>query len=110
VIRVRTTMPEPVLHLRIGATDSATGSTPTRLDLSAELGLDVDLVLGPIDGDETELDELARLYALVDMADSGLIPRGVDLDLIAGIVEDIEREDNAQGFEDDEMFAGRWAA
>ncbi|WP_335939968.1 hypothetical protein [Streptomyces sp. PTD5-9] len=105
---MRTTMPETVLHLRTGATESATFA-PTRLDLSADLGLDVDLVLGPIDGDETELDELARLYALVDMADEGLIPRGEGLDLIGGLVEDMEREDNARGFEDDE-FAGRWAA
>ncbi|EST17950.1 MULTISPECIES: hypothetical protein [Streptomyces] len=106
---MRTTMPESVLHLRIGAADSANGTIPTRLDLSAELGLDVDLVLGPIGGDEDELDELARLYALVDMADSGLIPRDATLDLIAGIVEEIEREDDLDGYEADD-FAGGWAA
>ncbi|MFF4709511.1 hypothetical protein [Streptomyces sp. NPDC001297] len=98
-----------MLHLRIGAADSANGTVPTRLDLSAELGLDVDLVLGPIGGDEDELDELARLYALVDMADSGLIPRDATLDLIAGIVEEIEREDDLDGYEADD-FAGGWAA
>ncbi|MFD4020623.1 hypothetical protein [Streptomyces sindenensis] len=105
---MRTTMPENLLHLRIGAADTANGTTPTRLDLSAELGLDIDLVLGPI-GDESELDEYARLYALVDMAESGYIPTGATLDLVAGIVEEIEREDNARGYEADE-FAGRWAA
>ncbi|MFD9150932.1 hypothetical protein ACFWDF_27360 [Streptomyces diastaticus] len=106
---MRTTMPESVLHLRIGAADSANGNVPTRLDLSAELGLDVDLVLGPIGGDEDDLDELARLYALVDMADSGYIPTGATLDLIAGIVEEIEREDDLDGYEA-EQFAGGWAA
>ncbi|MYT25975.1 hypothetical protein GTW69_37870 [Streptomyces sp. SID7760] len=106
---MRTTMPETVFNLRIGTADSAAGTVPTRLDLSAELGLDVDLVLGPIGGDESELDELTRLYALVDMADSGLIPRGATLDLIAGVVDDIEREDDARGFEADD-FAGGWAA
>lgn len=106
---MRTTMPESVLHLRIGAADSANGTVPTRLDLSAELGLDVDLVLGPIGGDEDELDELARLYALVDMAESGLIPRDATLDLIAGIAEEIEREDDLDGYEADD-FAGGWAA
>ncbi|MFD9171404.1 hypothetical protein ACWHAO_27915 [Streptomyces albidoflavus] len=98
-----------MLHLRIGAADSANGNVPTRLDLSAELGLDVDLVLGPIGGDEDDLDELARLYALVDMADSGYIPTGATLDLIAGIVEEIEREDDLDGYEA-EQFAGGWAA
>ncbi|MFF5809075.1 hypothetical protein [Streptomyces sp. NPDC012746] len=106
---MRTTMPETLLNLRIGTADPAAGTVPTRLDLSAELGIDVDLVLGPIGGDETELDELTRLYALVDMADSGLIPRGATLDLIAGVVDDIEREDDARGYEADD-FAGRWAA
>ncbi|MFF4392964.1 hypothetical protein ACFY0G_40520 [Streptomyces sp. NPDC001552] len=105
---MRTTMPETGLTLRIGTADTAAGTVPTRLDLSAELGLDVDLVLGPIGG-ETELDELTRLYALVDMADSGLIPRGATLDLIAGVVDDIEREDNARGYEADD-FARGWAA
>ncbi|MGW2456783.1 hypothetical protein ACWCTA_36470 [Streptomyces sp. NPDC001704] len=106
---MRTTMPETALNLRIGTADSAAGTVPTRLDLSAELGLDVDLVLGPIGGDADDLDELARLYALVDMADSGLIPSGATLDLIAGIVEDIEREDDRDGYEADD-FAGGWAA
>ncbi|GHH56128.1 hypothetical protein [Streptomyces candidus] len=105
---MRTTMPETVLNLRIGTADSAAGTVPTRLDLSAELGLDVDLVLGPIGG-ENELDELTRLYALVDMADSGLVPRDVTLDLIAGIAEEIEREDDLDGYEAD-GFAGGWAA
>ncbi|MEU6467456.1 hypothetical protein [Streptomyces sp. NPDC046976] len=106
---MRTTMPETVLHLRTDATESATGTASTRLDLSAELGLDVDLILGPIGGDETELDELARLYALVDMADSGLIPRDATLDLIAGIAEEIEAEDDLDGYEAED-FAGGWAA
>ncbi|MGN9821895.1 hypothetical protein ACTMUQ_42285 [Streptomyces sp. SD11] len=106
---MRTTMPETALNLRIGTADSAAGTVPTRLDLSAELGLDVDLVLGPIGGEEGDLDELARLYALVDMADSGYIPTGATLDLIAGIVEEIEREDDLDGYEAEE-FAGGWAA
>ncbi|MEU5190975.1 hypothetical protein AB0G83_28065 [Streptomyces klenkii] len=106
---MRTTMPETALNLRIGTADSAAGTVPSRLDLSAELGLDVDLVLGPIGGDENELDELARLYALVDMADSGYIPRDASLDVIAGIVEEIEREDDLDGYEADD-FAGGWAA
>ncbi|WP_137235499.1 hypothetical protein [Streptomyces sp. BPSDS2] len=106
---MRTTMPETLINLRIGAADSANGTAPTRLDLSAELGLDVDLVLGPIGGDADELDEYTRLSALVDMADSGYIPTGATLDLIAGIAEEIEREDNARGYEAEE-FAGRWAA
>ncbi|MEU7153849.1 hypothetical protein AB0B15_38415 [Streptomyces sp. NPDC045456] len=82
----------------------------TRLDLSAALGLDVDLVLGPIGGDEDELAEYTRLCALVDMADAGVIPRDATLDLIAGIAEEIEAEDDADGFEDDDVFAGGWAA
>ncbi|WP_098019207.1 hypothetical protein [Streptomyces sp. b62] len=106
---MRTTMPETALNLRIGTADSAAGTVPSRMDLSAELGLDVDLVLGPIGGDEHDLDELARLYALVDMADSGYIPTGATLDLIAGIVEEIEREDDLDGYEA-EQFAGGWAA
>ncbi|MFI7142882.1 hypothetical protein ACIBQ5_35825 [Streptomyces massasporeus] len=105
-----TTMPETALTMRIGTTGSLSETAPTRLDLSAELGLDVDLVLGPIGGDADELDEYTRLCALVDMADSGFIPRGATLDLVAGIVEDIEREDDADGYEADDMFAGRWAA
>ncbi|MFH9735854.1 hypothetical protein [Streptomyces sp. NPDC017260] len=107
---MRTTMPETALHMRIGSADSSAGTVPSRLDLSAELGLDVDLVLGPIGGDSDELDELARLYALADMADSGFIPTGASLDLIAGIVEEIEREDDADGYEADDMFAAGWAA
>ncbi|MFI1568207.1 hypothetical protein ACH4ZX_35195 [Streptomyces sp. NPDC020490] len=107
---MRTTMPETVLNLRIGTANSAAGTVPSRLDLSAELGLDVDLVLGPIGGDADELDEYTRLCALVDMADAGFIPRDASLDVIAGIVEDIEREDDAKGYEADDMFTGRWAA
>ncbi|WP_369198992.1 hypothetical protein [Streptomyces djakartensis] len=107
---MRTTMPETVLNMRIGSADSITGTVPSRLDLSAELGLDVDLVLGPVGGDADELDEYTRLCALVDMADSGFIPRGASLDVIAGIVEEIEREDDADGYEADDMFAGGWAA
>ncbi|MFK0296902.1 hypothetical protein ACIQU6_41415 [Streptomyces sp. NPDC090442] len=99
---MRTTMPENVVNLRIGAADSAAGAVPSRLDLAAELGIDIDLVLGPLAGDADELDELTRLYALVDMCDSGLIPRDATLDLIAGIVADVEREG------DD--FAEGWAA
>ncbi|MEU4932061.1 hypothetical protein AB0G54_37100 [Streptomyces yokosukanensis] len=107
---MRTTMPETVLNLRIGTANSAAGAVPSRLDLSAELGLDVDLVLGPIGGDADELDEYTRLCALVDMADIGFIPRDASLDVIAGIVEEIEREDDAKGYEADDMFTGRWAA
>ncbi|MGW2227485.1 hypothetical protein [Streptomyces formicae] len=106
---MRTTMPEAVLSMRIGATESAVGAVPTRLDLSSELGLDVDLVLGPIGG-ESELDEYARLSALVDMADSGFIPRGASLDLITRIAEEIEREDDADDYEPEDVFAGGWAA
>ncbi|MER7316275.1 hypothetical protein [Streptomyces halstedii] len=106
---MRTTMPESAGVLRIGTTDSAAGIAPTRMDLSTELGLDIDLVLGPIGG-ESELDEYARLYALVDMADSGYIPRDASLDVIAGIVEEIEREDDAKGYEPEDVFAGGWAA
>ncbi|MEU2395061.1 hypothetical protein [Streptomyces sp. NPDC007369] len=105
---MRTTMPETGLTLRIGTADPAAGTVPTRLDISAELGLDIDLILGPIGGDASELDEYTRLCALADMADTGVISRGATLDLIAGIVDDIEREDDADGWSHD--LAGRWAA
>ncbi|MFI1890462.1 hypothetical protein [Streptomyces jumonjinensis] len=105
------TMPENVTALRIGHAVSVVRS---RLDLSAAVGLDIDLFLGPIGGDEDELAEYTRLHALMDMADAGYIPRGRGLDLIAGLAEEIERaetEDDASGHSyDPEEFAGRWAA
>lgn len=103
-------MPETAAIQRIGATVSPADAIEARLALSAVLGLDVDLVLGPIGGDADELDEYTRLSALVDMADSGFIPSGVSLDLIAGIAEDIEREDDLDGYEADDLFEGEWAA
>lgn len=106
---MRITMPEHPGVLRIGTTDPAAG-IPTRMDLSTRLGLDIGLVLGPI-GAEDELDEYTRLCALVDMADSGIIPRGASLDLLAGIAEDIEREDDEGGFEPEDAAAEwGWAA
>ncbi|MFI5867729.1 hypothetical protein [Streptomyces sp. NPDC051546] len=112
---MRTTMPETGTILRIGGTPAL--APRTRLDLSAELGLDVDLFLGPVGGDDDELDEYTRLCALADMADAAFIPSGADLDrvtlgLIAGLAEEIERqerEDNARGFER-ESFTRGWAA
>ncbi|GGU51257.1 hypothetical protein [Streptomyces violascens] len=111
---MRTTMPEWASIHRIGGAVPATPPARTRLDVSAAIGLDVTLVLGPVGGDADELAEYTRLSALVDMADAGAIPNGADLDritldLVAGLVEDMESDDNRRGFEDDE-FAGRWAA
>lgn len=102
------TLPETAAIQRIGTTGSPADTSEARLALSALLGLD--LVLGPIDGDADELDELARLSALVDMAGSGFIPSDATLDLIAGIVEDIETEDDLDGYEADDLFEGAWAA
>ncbi|MGV9315181.1 hypothetical protein ACWDR0_23805 [Streptomyces sp. NPDC003691] len=109
---MRTTMPERVTVLRIGATNAA-AFAPSRLDLSTVVGIDLDLVLGPVEGDESEAAEHARLAALVDMANAGYIPRGRGLDVIAGLAEEIKKaedEDNARGYEPDDVFAGRWAA
>ncbi|MFE6086014.1 hypothetical protein [Streptomyces virginiae] len=66
-----------------------------RIGLSSVLGIDVDLVRGPA-GAEDELDEYTRLCALVDMADVGFVG-DVSLDLIGGLVEDMEREDDDLG-------------
>ncbi|MFD9819097.1 hypothetical protein [Streptomyces violascens] len=107
---MRTTMPEWASISRISGAVPATKPARTRLDLSAELGLDVDLVLGPVGGDADELDEYTRLCALVDMADSGVIPSGAYLDLVAGLAEDMESDDDRRGFEHDEAFVGGWAA
>ncbi|WP_046780843.1 hypothetical protein [Streptomyces yangpuensis] len=96
-----------------------------RIGLSAVLGIDVDLVRGPA-GAEDEL-EYTRLCALVDMTDAGLISV-VTLDLIGGLIEDMEREDDDLGPEPegrsgilpvsdadiygeaDDYFATGWAA
>jgi hypothetical protein len=102
------TLSHPALAPRVEL--AAHAGTLSRLDVSTRIGLDVDLVLGPIGGDADEADELARLYALVDMVDSGFITSAADLDLVAGLVDDMTDEDDARGYEDDEMFAGRWAA
>lgn len=109
------TLSHPALAPRVelaahAGTLSRSAAELARLDVSARLGLDVDLVLGPIGGDADEADELARLYALADMVDSGFITSAADLDLVAGLVDDLTDEDDARGYEDDEMFAGRWAA
>ncbi|MFE5543564.1 hypothetical protein ACFQ71_07060 [Streptomyces sp. NPDC056534] len=97
-----------------------------RIGLSAVLGIDVDLVRGPA-GAEDELDEYTRLCALADMADDGFISV-VTMDLIGGLVEDMEREDDDLGPEPegrsgilpvsdadiygeaDDYFATGWAA
>lgn len=113
VIRLTATLSHPPFAPPIQlATHAGTQARDARIDASARLGLDVDLVLGPIGGDTDELDEYTRLVALVDMCDSGFITAPADLDLVAGIVEDIEGEDDAEGYEDDieEWFAGGWAA
>ncbi|MFH9800501.1 hypothetical protein [Streptomyces virginiae] len=97
-----------------------------RIGLSAVLGVDVDLVRGPA-GAEDELDEYTRLCALVDMTDAGFVG-DADLDLIGGLIEDMEREDDDLGPEPegrsgilpvsdadiygeaDDYFATGWAA
>ncbi|MEF2529986.1 hypothetical protein [Streptomyces sp. CS62] len=95
-----------------------------RIGLSAVLGLDVDLVRGPAGG-ESEIDEYTRLCALVDMTDAGFVG-DADLDLIGGLIEDMEREDDGLGPEGrsgilpvsdadiygeaDDYFATGWAA
>ncbi|MFI5621557.1 hypothetical protein [Streptomyces sp. NPDC051567] len=80
-----------------------------RTGLSAVLGIDVDLVLGPV-GPETGLAEYTRLCALVDMADAAFIG-DLELDLIGGLIDDMTDDDNRRGYEDDELAAGwGWAA
>ncbi|MGW2599540.1 hypothetical protein [Streptomyces klenkii] len=109
------TMPESALIMRIAKAAPPPLPLRTRLDVSAEIGLDVSLVLGPVSGDADELAEYTRLCALVDMADAGFIPAGdeldkITIDLLAGLIEEIEREDDARGYEADEMVLGGWAA
>ncbi|MGW7460942.1 hypothetical protein [Streptomyces sp. NPDC054797] len=84
-----------------------------RIGLSAVLGIDVDLVRGPA-GPESEIDEYTRLCAMADMAHDSFLSV-VTMDLIGGLVEDMEREDDDLGPEpegrsgihpvsDDEVF------
>lgn len=100
----------PTMRIQSAGTLSLNAAELARIDVSARLGLDVDLVLGPVGGDADEADELARLYALVDMVDAGFITTAADLDLVAGLVDDMTEDDDARGFEADDAFAGRWAA
>ena len=94
-------MPETRPILRI-ATASNLIPTPQRVDLSALLGLDLDLVLGT--ADETPAEEYARLCALADMADAGFIDRGPRLDrlaLVAGLAEELDRIESEEDANND---------
>jgi hypothetical protein len=119
-------MPETVSTVRIGA--AARGlDDEARIDLSAVIGLDVDLVIGheydiPDDlSDEERAEALlaaftaehTRLAALVDMIDAGFVdvPRSYGRLLV--LADELTQADDADGYEldeADEEFVGGWAA
>ncbi|MER8039375.1 hypothetical protein [Streptomyces hydrogenans] len=120
-----TTMPERAPIQRI-ATAARILDKSARLDVSAVIGLDVDLVTGHVYeipdglGDaehaaallDAFTEEAARVAALVDMIDTGFVdvPRSYGRLLV--LADELERTDDAGGYEldeTDEVF-GRWAA
>lgn len=120
-----TTMPERAPVERI-ATAARFLDESARLDVSAVIGLDVDLVTGYeyeipeglSDAEHAEAlldafgDEYARVAALVDMIDTGFVdvPRSYGRLLV--LAQELERADDAKGYETgetDEVLGG-WAA
>ncbi|WP_424217725.1 hypothetical protein ACN20G_36820 (plasmid) [Streptomyces sp. BI20] len=103
-------MPHPLSSTRYPADHlaAATVAGVDRIALSAALGVEVDLLLGPVEG-ESGLAEQTRQSALVDMlAESGAFPAELGakrwvttrrLGLLAGWIEDMERDDNGRGYE-----------
>ncbi|MFI9005496.1 MULTISPECIES: hypothetical protein [Streptomyces] len=122
---MRTTMPETGPIPRI-ATAARFLDEAARLDVSAVIGLDVDLVTGHVyeipdglgDAEHAAAlfdafsEEAARVAALVDMIDTGFVdvPRSYGRLLV--LADELERTDNADGYEADETDEafGRWAA
>ncbi|MFJ3673641.1 hypothetical protein ACIPSE_45090 [Streptomyces sp. NPDC090106] len=112
-----TTMPETATVRRIAASARHL-DTEARLDLSAVIGLDLDLILGYeydipedlSDEDRTAAllaaftDEMTRTAALVDMIDAGVIdvPRSYGRLLV--LADELTQADA------DEEFVGGWAA
>ncbi|TLQ38844.1 hypothetical protein [Streptomyces marianii] len=123
---MRTTLPETDAVRRI-ATAARGLDTEARLDLSAVIGLDVDLVLGyeyEIPEDLTGkartealfaafADDMTRLAALADMLDAGFIDTPRSYGRLLVLADELTQADDADGFEadeTDEAFAGGWAA
>ena len=121
---MRTSMPEAAPIPRI-ATAARFLDDEARRDLSAVIGLDVDLVLGyeyeiPDDLSDAEhaaalldafTDERTRLAALMDMVETGFVevPRAYGRLLVLG--DELERADRRRnGAEFDAAFVGGWAA
>ncbi|MER7817403.1 hypothetical protein [Streptomyces sp. NPDC096153] len=125
---MRTTMPETVTVPRIATAARLLGDE-TRTDVSAVIGLDVDLVLGfeykipedLSDADHAEAllaafsDEYARVDALVDMIDTGFVNVPQAYGRLLVLADELERADGADGAdgyeldETDEVLGG-WAA
>ncbi|MDO0939273.1 hypothetical protein QQY66_49105 [Streptomyces sp. DG2A-72] len=120
-----TTMPETSVVRRIAA--SARGlDAEARLDLSAVIGLDVDLVLGYeyeipeglSDEDHRAAlfaaftDEMTRTGALVDMIEAGYIDLPRSYGRLLVLADELTQADDADGFEadTDEELVGGWAA
>ncbi|MGW5851997.1 hypothetical protein ACWFQ8_29305 [Streptomyces sp. NPDC055254] len=120
-----TTMPESGPIPRI-ATAARFLDESARLDVSAVIGLDVDLVTGHeykiaddlSDADHAAAlfaafeDEAARVAALVDMIDAGFVNVPQAYGRLLVLADEMERADNADGYEldeTDEVLRG-WAA
>ncbi|MEW1723880.1 hypothetical protein [Streptomyces sp. NPDC093109] len=117
-------MTQPITIKRIPL---APGTAATRIGLSIELGLDIDLVLGAeydIPSTLTDLErrealllafteEYTRREALRDMVAAGFADTGhaaAYLEVMAGVLDDVEDEDNRRGYEQDELLVRGWAA
>ncbi|MFE3602430.1 hypothetical protein [Streptomyces sp. NPDC059142] len=88
-----------------------------RLTVSQVLGVDVDLILGPVVGTEGAYARQAREDALADMTVVGFADMeyatalvGLMYEVRAGVIEDIEDEDDRGGYEHDELLLRGWAA
>ncbi|MGO4747808.1 hypothetical protein AB4212_04085 [Streptomyces sp. 2MCAF27] len=114
-------MPETVAIPRIATAARFLGDE-ARTDVSAVIGLDVDLVLGYeyeipdelSDADHAEAllaaftDEAARVAALADMLDTGFINVSQSYGRLLVLADELERTDRPAAF--DEAFVGGWAA
>jgi hypothetical protein len=125
LIRVSTTLPESARLPRIAAAARLLDEAP-RTDVSAVIGLDVDLILGyeytlpegATEAEEAEAllaafgEEYARVAALVDMIDTGFVNIPQAYGRLLVLADELECADNVNGYELDEggEVLGGWAA
>ncbi|MEU7222279.1 hypothetical protein [Streptomyces chrestomyceticus] len=96
-----------------GSATTLAAAVELRQSLSARLGVDADLILGPVVGSEGQSARQAREDALADMAAAGFadIPYATALVAVwshamAGVIDDIEDADDERGYEPEDEFLG----